>query len=62
MSVGIQEWFSDRIPRHWNARGVEVISDQDEILVVVDLHPVTSTDDDQRPATATSRLGPGRRT
>ena len=57
MSVGIQEWFNDRIPRHWNARGVEVISDQDEILVVVDLHPVTSTDDDQRPADGDEPLG-----
>ena len=39
MSPGIQEWFADRIPEHWNAQGLEVIADQDEILVVVDLPP-----------------------
>jgi hypothetical protein len=39
MSPGIQEWFAARIPEHWNAQGVEVVADQDEILVVVDLGP-----------------------
>jgi hypothetical protein len=39
MSAGVHEWFSTRIPAHWNARGVEVMSDQDEILVIVDLAP-----------------------
>ena len=39
MSSGIQEWFADRIPTHWNATGLDVISDQDEILVLVDLPP-----------------------
>ena len=49
MSAGIQEWFSDRIPKHWNSRAVEVISDQDEILVVVDLTPIHSSDDHPHP-------------
>jgi hypothetical protein len=37
MSSGIQEWFAARIPEHWNAQGLDVAADQDEILVVVDL-------------------------
>jgi hypothetical protein len=37
VSVGIEEWFTARIPTHWNASGVDVAFDQDEILVVVDL-------------------------
>jgi hypothetical protein len=37
VSAGIEEWFATRIPKHWNATGVDVASDQDEILVVVDL-------------------------
>ena len=32
-----QEWFASRIPAHWNARGIEVAFDQDEMLVIVDL-------------------------
>jgi hypothetical protein len=39
MTPGIQEWFVDRIPSHWHSHAVEVISDQDEILVLVDLTP-----------------------
>jgi hypothetical protein len=37
MSSGIHEWFAARIPEHWNAEGLDVAADQDEILVVVDL-------------------------
>jgi hypothetical protein len=37
MSPGIHDWFAARIPEQWNAQGVEVVADQDEILVVVDL-------------------------
>jgi hypothetical protein len=37
MSSGIDEWFAARIPEHWNARGLDVAADQDEILVVVEL-------------------------
>ena len=33
----LQEWFASRIPKHWEAVGLEVLADQDEILVVVDL-------------------------
>ena len=37
MSAGIEEWFTARVPKHWNASGLDVAFDQDEILVVVDL-------------------------
>jgi Arc/MetJ-type ribon-helix-helix transcriptional regulator len=37
VSSGIQEWFAGRIPSHWNATGLDVVADQDEILVLVDL-------------------------
>jgi hypothetical protein len=37
VSSGIQEWFTARIPPHWDATGLDIASDQDEILVVVDL-------------------------
>jgi hypothetical protein len=39
VSASIEGWFRSRIPDHWDARGLEIISDQDEILVVVDLAP-----------------------
>src|ERR1700678_2357554 len=39
MSPGIYDWFAPRIPERWNARGLEVVADQDEILVLVDLAP-----------------------
>jgi hypothetical protein len=39
MTPGIQEWFADRIPQQWQTTGLEVISDQDEILVIADLQP-----------------------
>jgi len=42
MSAGIQEWFAARIPENWNAGGLDVVSDQDEILVVVELPESTS--------------------
>jgi hypothetical protein len=35
--VKCEDWFSARIPADWGARGVEVASDQDEIVAVVDL-------------------------
>jgi hypothetical protein len=46
MSPGIQEWFAARIPEHWNASGLEVVADQDEILVVVDLAPTPAGGDE----------------
>jgi hypothetical protein len=33
----IAEWFSARLPAHWNALGLEVVEDAEEVLVVVDL-------------------------
>jgi len=35
--VDIDEWFARRVPPAWGARGLEVIADPDEILVLVDL-------------------------
>jgi len=35
--VRCENWFSDRIPSEWGARNVEIASDQDEILVIIDL-------------------------
>ncbi len=35
----IEEWFAANVPIHWPARGIEVLSDGDEILVVVDMGP-----------------------
>ncbi|HET6875700.1 MAG TPA: hypothetical protein VFH70_13015 [Acidimicrobiales bacterium] len=32
-----EEWFAEHIPDRWPARAIEVLSDPDEILVVVDL-------------------------
>jgi hypothetical protein len=37
VSAGIDDWFATRIPEHWHTRGLEIASDQDEILVLVDL-------------------------
>jgi hypothetical protein len=52
MSAGIQEWFADRVPKHWHPDALEVISDPDEILVVVDLTPGPAPRD-QTPGEAT---------
>jgi hypothetical protein len=50
VSAGIQEWFATRIPEHWAIRGLEVVADQDEILVVVDLpEPSADGPHDQAP-------------
>lgn len=35
--VRAEEWFAERIPDRWGAQAVEVLSDPDEIMVVVDL-------------------------
>lgn len=35
--MDIEKWFEVRIPPRWGIRAVEVLSDPDEILVVVDL-------------------------
>jgi hypothetical protein len=35
--VDASEWFAGRIPAHWGAQALEVLSDADEMLVVVDL-------------------------
>lgn len=37
MDPHCQDWFASRIPAHWDAKGVEVAFDQDEMLVIVDL-------------------------
>jgi hypothetical protein len=37
MSKALHEWFAARIPPEWPARGVEVVADQDEIMVIIDL-------------------------
>jgi hypothetical protein len=37
MTARMRDWFAARIPEPWNARGLEVATDQDEILVIVDL-------------------------
>lgn len=37
--MNVEEWFAARIPERWGARALEVLSDPDEILVVVDLDP-----------------------
>lgn len=44
--MGIDEWFSGRLPSHWDASGLEVLADQDEILVLVDLGDSERTDAD----------------
>ena len=33
----IEDWFAANLPDHWGARGIEVLADPDEILVVVDV-------------------------
>ena len=35
--VNAEQWFADHIPERWGACGIEVVSDPDEILVIVDL-------------------------
>ena len=35
----IEDWFAANIPSDWGARGIEVLADPDEILVVVDMGP-----------------------
>jgi hypothetical protein len=55
VSAGIQEWFAARIPTHWNAGGLDVVFDQDEILVVVEL-PETSSIRHFRESTRDERM------
>lgn len=33
----IDDWFASRLPKSWSAKGLQVLADQDEILVVVEL-------------------------
>lgn len=33
----LEEWFAGRIPERWGAQAIEVLSDSDETLVIVDL-------------------------
>jgi hypothetical protein len=35
--MNLAEWLTSRIPENWGAASVEVLSDQDEILVLLDL-------------------------
>ncbi len=42
MTAAIQEWFAERLPHHWKVSGLEIVSDQDEILVVADLSPAAA--------------------
>ncbi len=44
MTDALHEWFAARIPPEWKVQAVEVASDQDEILVVVDLPECTPAD------------------
>jgi hypothetical protein len=44
--VNCEDWFSARMPAEWGARGLEVASDQDEIVAVVDLGDNPDGDDD----------------
>ena len=37
LGVRVEKWFAERIPERWGARAIEVLSDPDEILVVVEL-------------------------
>lgn len=53
--VRIEEWFAGRIPERWGARAVEVLSDADEVLVIVDVggRRVARRDDPGAAAAAT---------
>lgn len=53
--MGIDEWFSGRLPPQWDARGLEVLADQDEILVLVDLGEGERTDADVKRFRASTR-------
>lgn len=33
----MEQWFSEHVPERWGACGIEVVSDPDELLVIVDL-------------------------
>jgi hypothetical protein len=55
VTAGISDWFAARLPPHWGARGVEVMVDQDEILVVVDLSEGSASPD---PAVTAEGAGP----
>ena len=44
--MGIDEWFAARLPSHWNARGIEAVADQDEILALIDLGDGERTESD----------------
>lgn len=33
----VDQWFAEHVPERWGACGIEVVSDPDEILVIVDL-------------------------
>jgi hypothetical protein len=35
--VTVEEWFAEHVPERWGACGIEVVSDPDELLVIVDL-------------------------
>lgn len=37
--MNAEDWFAANLPDHWGVRGIEVLADPDEILVVVDMGP-----------------------
>jgi hypothetical protein len=45
VDAGLKEWFAEHAPDHWGCTGIEVVSDPEEILVVVEL-PTGSPDDE----------------
>jgi hypothetical protein len=55
--VRVEEWIADNVPDRWGARAVEVMSDPDEILVIVDLGGPEHGDGGPDPAVARFRDG-----
>lgn len=54
--VDASEWFAGRIPAHWGAQALEVLSDADEMLVVVDLGEGAADIDSFRDRTREERM------
>jgi hypothetical protein len=55
--VQIEDWIAEQVPERWGARAVEVTSDPDEILVVIDLGGRGTSDGSVDPAIARFRDG-----
>lgn len=54
--VRIEEWFAGRIPERWGARAVEVLSDAEEVLVIVDVDGRRVAPGDDSAAAAATRF------